>query len=279
MAEAHLDALFQASMSPDKNTRIAAELELRKFESSEGMLSAVLGLIIHSSTEIGVQQAAAIYLKNRVRKAWALDSSSRIAVAPIPASDKQYLKSNLLPTLIASHPIIKAQLKEALANIVVEEFPEQWPDLLPTILTGITSNQEAHIEGSLIALYQMYKKYRYLQVDRSVPDSISKQVLPILVTLGSHALQTAPPPQSPESVACLLHLIFKVYRLSAASDLSIHHQDIQESLVPWGTLFLQVVNRQLDPNALPQDADGRERCEWWKAKKWAYNNVSSFFLR
>ena len=112
-----------------------------------------------------------------------------------------------------------------------------------------------------------------------MPAILSAQFLPGLVTLGSSLLQATPAPAAPENIARLLHLILKVYRLSITNDLSPHHQDIQGSLVPWGTFCLQIVARQLDPAAMPEDTESRERCGWWKAKKWAYFDLARLFSR
>ena len=76
----------------------------------------------------------------------------------------------------------------------------------------------------------------------------------------------------------MLHLILKTYKTSMILDLS-EHQRSQESLVPWGHLFFAVINVQLPPEAVPADEDERERCEWWKAKKWAYAILNRLFHR
>ena len=57
------------------------------------------------------------------------------------------------------------------------------------------------------------------------------------------------------------------------------HQMSNESLVPWGGLLFQVVNLQIPQDAVPEDEDSRERCEWWKAKKWAYAILGRLYRR
>jgi len=76
----------------------------------------------------------------------------------------------------------------------------------------------------------------------------------------------------------MLHLILKAYKTSIAVNLS-QHQQSAESLVPWGRLLFQVVNLQLPKEAVPEDEEERERSEWWKAKKWAYNTLGRLFHR
>ena len=54
---------------------------------------------------------------------------------------------------------------------------------------------------------------------------------------------------------------------------------IQDKMVGWCTLFIQVVSKEAPPSALPEDFDERESNHWWKAKKWAYANMNRLFVR
>lgn len=76
----------------------------------------------------------------------------------------------------------------------------------------------------------------------------------------------------------MLHLILKTYRTSIIIDLSEHLQS-NESLVPWCRLFFGVVNLRLPKDSVPDDEEERQKCEWWKAKKWAYADLGRLFHR
>ena len=76
----------------------------------------------------------------------------------------------------------------------------------------------------------------------------------------------------------LLHNILKAYMKTTLIQLS-PHQMSSESLVPWGRLFFQVINLQIPKDAVPVDEDERERCEWWKAKKWSYATLGRLYRR
>lgn len=76
----------------------------------------------------------------------------------------------------------------------------------------------------------------------------------------------------------MLHLILKAYKTSLLVFLSPHQQK-QESIVPWGQLLFAVVNLQLPKEAVPEDEEERELCEWWIAKKWAYKILVGLFQR
>ena len=95
--------------------------------------------------------------------------------------------------------------------------------------------------------------------------------------IGTQALATYPAGATQES-SHLLHLVLKIYSSSVTVSLSKHQQS-PDSLVPWGRLLFQMVNMQLPKEAVPEDEEERERCEWWKAKKWAFKTLCGLFHR
>ena len=103
------------------------------------------------------------------------------------------------------------------------------------------------------------------------------QTFPQLVTIGTQALATYPAGATEQS-SHLLHLILKTYSSSITVSLS-RHQQSHDSLVPWGRLLFQMVNTQLPKEAVPEDEEARERCEWWKAKKWSFKILCGLFHR
>lgn len=106
---------------------------------------------------------------------------------------------------------------------------------------------------------------------------IVEELFPVLVSLADQLLQNWSPSPA-EDVPTILHLILKTYKTSIIVQLN-PHQQTSESLVPWGRLFFAVVNLQLPTGTTPEDEEERERCEWWKAKKWAYATLGRLFHR
>jgi hypothetical protein len=75
-----------------------------------------------------------------------------------------------------------------------------------------------------------------------------------------------------------VYAILKVYKTSMVSQLTPHQQS-NESIVPWGTFLLAVVQHQVDPAQLPDDEEEREASPWWRAKKWAFFSLNKLFSR
>jgi hypothetical protein len=76
----------------------------------------------------------------------------------------------------------------------------------------------------------------------------------------------------------MLKLALKIYHSSIQVDLPKCLQD-STSLVAWGTLFLQLVDKKIPHQVLPADPEEREKYIWWKTKKWAYHCLNRLFGR
>jgi len=106
--------------------------------------------------------------------------------------------------------------------------------------------------------------------------AIIEELFPTLVTIATAMMQQ--PPNASQEIPTMLHLILKAYRTTIVINLSTHQQSAA-SLVPWGQLLFAVVNLRLPKEAVPEDKEEREKCEWWKAKKWAYAVLGRLFHR
>lgn len=114
--------------------------------------------------------------------------------------------------------------------------------------------------------------------DNALPQLVSS-LLPQLLVLSSRIL--TPSPTDAPSLhlqGSLAYLILKAYKNSISHTLTPAHQS-HESIVPWGTLLLQVVQRPIDLTLLPEDLDEREKHPWSKCKKWALYSLNRLFER
>ncbi|KAG8935091.1 hypothetical protein FRC03_002380 [Tulasnella sp. 419] len=278
-----LTNLFATTYSTNPNLRRAAELEIRKIGGQEGMMTAIMQIINNNALDLPVRQACAVYLKNRVQKSYQITSSDgKSDQAPIPPSDRVAIKQSILPLLVAAPSrAIRVQLAACVKSLVASDFPEEWPELLDTVVGLISSDDLATVYGGLVVNLEIIKAFKYRAVaSTDILPVVITRTFPILVNIGQKlASPNIPPPISPLEAAEFLHLIIKTYKLSTMTGLSPHQQS-RESIMPWGTLLFQVVGMQLPAGvALPGGPDDWEKHAWWKAKKWAYGTLNRLFER
>lgn len=270
--------LFATTYNPDPNVQKTGELQIRKIGAQEGMLTALLQIIASDGVELATRQACSVYLKNRVRTSYILPPNPRPDHVPIAQSDRTALKANILPLLSASPSrSVTVQVAATLKDLVANDFPDRWPSLLDDVKRLLGSGDVREVGAGVVAALECVRAFRFRQKADVLPGIIAT-LFPTLVTIADGMLNTSPSQPASQEIPAMLHLILKTYKTAIIVNLSPHQQS-QESLVPWGRLLFRVVEMIVPVEGVPTNEEDRERCEWWKAKKWAYGILGRLFHR
>ncbi|PPQ78743.1 hypothetical protein CVT25_010746 [Psilocybe cyanescens] len=271
-----LSQLFATTYNPDPNVRKAAELEIRKIGNQDGMISSILRIIAADNIDLATRQSCAVWLKNRIHNSYSIETSRRPDVVVIGPTEREALRINVLPLLAASPSrSISLQLANTLKSVVAHDFPTNWPSLVREIKQMLVSSNVREVHAGCIATLEAVRAFRFRQKNDALPVLI-EELFPTLVSIATQMMQQ--PPSTAQDIPTMLHLILKAYRTTIVINLSVHQQSAA-SLVPWGQLLFSVVNLRLPKDAVPEDVEEREKCEWWKAKKWAYAVLGRLFHR
>ncbi|KAH8551815.1 armadillo-type protein [Umbelopsis sp. PMI_123] len=264
--------LFVATYHPDPNVHKQAELTIRNIDGQNGFLTTVLHILSNQDTELGARQAAAIYFKNRISKAWDTSKLNTV-VSPIEPAERVVIKEQLLDVMTKTPQAVKVQLTASLNTILTYDFPGQWPDLVHQLQASLTSQNVDTVYVGLLALRELVKIYQWKSVDGREPlQQAVKLLFPTVQTTVSKLVH-----EQSEEAAEMLKLALKSYYGAIQSDFPKSLQD-PASLVAWGTLFLQLVDKKVEGDlAVPEEE--RERMLWWKTKKWAYHCLNRIFSR
>ncbi len=120
----------------------------------------LLRLIDEPVTSIDVKTAAAIAFKNMIKENWQTDPSQ----GGIPAQERSLIKQRLVSLMLAQPAKqIQQTLSAAVGEIAAEDFPSDWVNLVPDLLSQITSPSASFLErdGSLQTLASVVDKYRH----------------------------------------------------------------------------------------------------------------------
>lgn len=141
-----------------------------QLEGIEGLIPTLLQLVSPSSAASGVVRlAGSIYLKNRITNSWRAPTSNLPQhlsknYVPIPPSDRQSLKTNILPLLAAlsadpQSAAVKAQVAAVLSKVVDNDYPDNWPGLMDEIVV-LLGGGEGQIEAGLRATVEVFSCLR-----------------------------------------------------------------------------------------------------------------------
>ncbi len=147
---------------------------LLKLDVTPGYPVLLLQISSSNDVDVSLRQAAAIHVKQLIKNKWSSDDPTKLLISE---ADKKLLKANIVEVLIYSPPRVRffgsftifhsgfrSQVCVALSTIVEEDFPANWPELIPKIMTYL-SNQDVNIlAGALEALRVTIKKFEYVTV-------------------------------------------------------------------------------------------------------------------
>jgi importin-7 len=244
-----------------------------------------------------VRQAAAIQLKNICREGWA----ERIHYAPyadqestkpslLGDADKEATKSGLIQTLLEEpEKSMRDILAETLHTIVIHDFPDKWPQLVPIMLSTIQSGvadmstKGLQVHNALLALRKVCKRYEYKSKEQRGPlNEIVQASFPLLLPLAQELSRLD---QHSLEAAMMLKQVLKIFWSSTQFYLP-NGDSRPDHLQPWFDILTRALAKPLpeastglEPRNQPVDLEQRKAWPWWKVKKWSVQIMSRLFSR
>ncbi|KAF9970777.1 hypothetical protein BGZ65_010888, partial [Modicella reniformis] len=289
-----------ATFQPDTNVRIQAELQLKQvtvdnslyrhfgkapltpgkeaialigtLEGTQGTLLSSMQIIGSEESELHARQAASIYFKNAIKRHW-FEPEVNTPNLRISDSDRETIKSNILQLLVTTPPIVRSQLITVLGVILSNDFPSKYPGYHAQVQALLQSQDPKIVYVGLLALKELTRVYKFKATEREPVDDIIATFFPAIQQIGIGLIGA-----NNAEAAEMLKLIFKCYHHTIQLDLSERLRD-NSSLVPWGTLFIQMVEKPVPMEDLPADQEEPEKHPWWKAKRWAYQCLNRIYTR
>ncbi|KAJ3360598.1 hypothetical protein HDU91_004491, partial [Kappamyces sp. JEL0680] len=149
-----------------------------------------------------------------------------------------------------------------------------WPQLMVQVSSFLQSQDTNVLYTGLTVLLEIVKAWQWFQANKRAPlNAVVRHVFPSLLTIA----QRLEPMRDHAEALPLLKTILKIYCYTIRMELPKELQST-ETLVPWVTLFMAIVEWKWIPGAspaLPDDEKEREKHMWWKCKKWAYAGLNS----
>ncbi|KAK3816011.1 MAG: armadillo-type protein [Benniella sp.] len=262
--------LFQATFQPDTNIRIQAELQLQQLDGTQGTLLLCMQIVGSEDSEIHVRQAASIYLKNAIKRNWV---EKGVSNHKITDSDREAIKGNVLQMLVSAPSIVRSQLITVLGVIIANDFPSQYTALPGQIQALLQSQDPKIVHVGLLALKELTRAYKFKATEREPVEDIIVTFFPAIHQIGTRLMSA-----DNAEAAGMLKLIFKAYHDTIQLELSERLRD-NSFLIPWGTLFIQMVEKPVPTDGQSGDREELEKGPWWKAKRWAYQCLNRIYTR
>jgi len=301
-----LHITLQQSFSPDANLRRPAESAIKNLKHVAGATTMLLQVVAEKQVQFEVRQAAAIHLKNLCRECWSqrkgllgsmlgyerIDSPESVVLGN---EDKADVRLNLVDALLSeTEKSVRDLLGETIYSIAIYDFPDAWPNLLPTLLQTIANShdptQALHVHNALLALRKVCKRYEYkCRKERGPLNDIVLKSFPLLLPLAQRLIN---PNEHSLEAALMLKQILKIFwsstqfYLPGDGTISTPSLSNPQSMQPWFDVLQAVLAKPLpeagtglEPRDQPVSVEQRNAWPWWKVKKWSAQIISRFFSR
>ncbi|OAQ90061.1 importin beta-5 subunit [Purpureocillium lilacinum] len=152
--EDQLAQLLANTMVPDQAPRLQAEIELKRARTNPAFPVCLANIASHASVAVTVRQAAITSLRQFVVDNWANDEPGDEPPIPISEEAREHVKRSLLDLAIGLEEDrkVKTQSSYTVGKIAIHDFPEKWPNLLPSVLGVMASGTDIQLRGALRVL-------------------------------------------------------------------------------------------------------------------------------
>ncbi|KAF5657204.1 importin [Fusarium heterosporum] len=149
--EDQLVQLLSNTQLSDQGPRQQAEIELKRARTNPAFPLSLANIAAHTSIETNIRQAALTNLRLFIENNWSNEELDDEPQIPISDEARAQLKQVLLDLVLSQDDDRKVKISAsyAVGKIAVHDFPEQWPNLLPTILSVVPAGTDSQLHGAL----------------------------------------------------------------------------------------------------------------------------------
>lgn len=150
--------LLTETQSTQESTRKNAEWQLKQLRDQN--LDFPLGLVsvgAHEGVPVDIRQSALLYLKTFVLACWSPQFDEFTGPIFADHGKKAQIRQRLLDLALSDRDErkIKSAASLVVSKIATADFPDEWPDLLPTVLNVVVTGVDAQLHGALKVLNEL----------------------------------------------------------------------------------------------------------------------------
>lgn len=260
--EQELLSLLADTQSARADTRKGAELQLKQLWSNESFPISLTAIASHESVPVNLRQSSLSVLRTFIAAAWSsvLDEfKGQVLVNDVNKAQIRQALLELATTVETPERKVKASASYAVSKIASADFPDDWPELLPSLLHIIndpaTTNSALH--GALKVLLDL--------VDTGFSE---EQFFTVARDLVSSLLAVATSESRRPMLRALAVAVFRSCFDTLEMVLEQHKQAIKqfvdEVLGGWSPFFVAILQAPLPPPPSEEEAhkEGEIASQW-----------------
>ncbi|KAK3110604.1 hypothetical protein LTR53_014927 [Teratosphaeriaceae sp. CCFEE 6253] len=240
--EEQLVRLLTDTQSAQEQPRKTAEWQLKQQYGNPDFPLALASIGAHGNVPINVRQAALLYLKTFVQACWSPQFDEFNGQLFADESRKAQVRRALLDIAVSDQDERKVQSAASLvvSKIATADFPDDWPDLLPRVLSVVESGNDGQLRGALRVLGELvddcFGEEQFFRVARDLVRAIHA----IAVAGSRKVILRALAVSVFRSCFDILEMVMEDHKAAVKSF-------AEETLDGWVPFFIDTLNAPLPP--------------------------------
>ncbi|KAJ5279154.1 hypothetical protein N7478_004526 [Penicillium angulare] len=179
--EQELLSHLAGTQSPRSDIRKAAELQLQNLYSNESFPISLTAIASHASVPVNLRQSSLSILRTFIAASWSPNLDEFQGQIRVNDANKAQIRQALLElatTIETPERKVKASASYAVSKIASADFPDDWPELLPSLLHIINdpATSDGALHGSLKVLLDLvdtgFGEEQFFSVARDLVSSL-----------------------------------------------------------------------------------------------------------
>lgn len=252
-------ASLSATLASDAAVRNDAERQLSDLSANEGFAFSLISIASHASVPRDLRQSALISLKRLVLRSWSPSLEEFEGTGALNDAIKEQLRQSLL-TLATSGDedgkVVRAA-SDVVSKIASADFPEQWPNLLPTLLQLFRQASPTQLHSTLVVLGTLVE-------DGFDEEQFSSSAVELVQCLYAVSIDGEKKLTSRALAVSIFRACFDTMELVYQTNKASVKQFMQEASDAWTPFFVDVLKMPLPdlPTEEEEEAGGLAISNW-----------------
>ncbi|SMQ53960.1 unnamed protein product [Zymoseptoria tritici ST99CH_3D7] len=258
--EQQLVTLLSDTQSAQETTRKNAEFQLKQLYQNVDFPLGLISVGSHADVPVDARQAALLYLKTFILACWSPQYDEFSGPLYADETKKAQVRQRLLELALSGQDErkIKSAASLVVSKIATSDFPDEWPELLPSVLSVVSTGANSQLHGALKVLNELvddcFNEEQFFKVARDLVKvvfdvAVNGNRKPTLRALGVSVFR---------SCFDTLEMVMEDHKIEVKAF-------AVESLSTWLPFFLETMKTPLPPSpAQTQTADDASAAESYR---------------
>ncbi|TKA25250.1 hypothetical protein B0A50_05948 [Salinomyces thailandicus] len=176
--EEQLVQLLTETQSSQEGPRKNAEWQLRQQYGNPDFPLALVSVAVHGDVPVNVRQSALLYLKIFIQSCWSPQFDEFQGQQFADDGRKVQIRQALLDLALTGRDERKIENAASLvvSKIATADFPDEWPALLPTVLSVVANGTDSQLHGALKVLAELvddcFNEEQFFRVGRDLVKAV-----------------------------------------------------------------------------------------------------------